>query len=56
MLKGFLCVAENGTVISKQQLSDEFFYGFYACKKMPKVEETAACSRSSRQLDHMKIS
>ena len=37
-------MGEKGTVISKQQLSDEFLNGFYACKETPKVEQTAICS------------
>ena len=36
-------MSEKGAVISKQQLSDEFLYGFHACKEMLKVEETAVC-------------
>ena len=44
MLYGFLRVGEKGTVVSKQQLSDEFLYGFRSCEETPKVEETAVCS------------
>ena len=38
-------MGKKGTVVSKQQLSDEFLDGFHACncKEMPKVEETAVC-------------
>ena len=43
VLYGFLCVGKKGTVISKQQLSDEFLIGFCACEETPKVEETAVC-------------
>ena len=32
------------SVISKQQVSDEFLDGFRACEETPKVEETAVCS------------
>ena len=42
-LYGFLCVGKKGTVISKQQLSDEFLYGFHAREEMPKVKDTAVC-------------
>ena len=35
---------DKGTVISNQQLSDEFLNGFHACEETPKVEETAVCS------------
>ena len=44
VLRGFLCVGEKGTVISKQQLSDEFLNSFSACEETPKVEGTAVCS------------
>ena len=44
VLQGFLCVDENGTVVSKQQLSDEFLNGFCACDETPNVEQTAICS------------
>ena len=37
---------EEGAVVSKQQLSDEFLDGFHACEEMPKVEETAVCSET----------
>ena len=37
-------MGEKGTVVSKQQLSDEFFDGFRACEETPKVKETAVCS------------
>ena len=43
VLWGFLCVGEKGTVVSKEQLSDEFLDGFCVCEEMPKVEETAVC-------------
>ena len=46
MLKGVLCVAENGTVISKQQLSDEFLDGFRVCEETLEVEETSICSET----------
>ena len=46
VLYDFLRVGEKGEVISKQQLSDEFLDGFCACKKTPKVEETAVCSET----------
>ena len=36
-------MGEKGTVISKQQLSDEFLDDFHECEEMPKVEETAVC-------------
>ena len=38
-------MGENGAVVSKQQLSDEFLDGFRACEK-PEVEETAVCSET----------
>ena len=41
-----LRVGEKGTVVSKQQLSDEFIDGFCACEETPKVEETAVCSKT----------
>ena len=44
MLQGFLCVAEKGAVVSKQQHSDEFLDGFHACEETPEVGETAVCS------------
>ena len=37
-------MGEKGTVISKQQLSDEFLNSFSACEETPKVEGTAVCS------------
>ena len=37
-------MGEKGTVVSKQQLSDEFLNGFHACKETWKVEQTAVCS------------
>ena len=37
---------EKDAVASKQQLSDEFLYGFLACEKTPKVEHTAVCSET----------
>ena len=39
-------MGEKGAAVSKQQLSDEFLYGFCACEEMPKVEETAVCSET----------
>ena len=39
-------MGEKGAVVSKQQLSDEFLNGFYACKETPKAEETAVCSET----------
>ena len=39
-------MGEKGTVVSKQQLSDEFLSGLRACEEMPKVEETAVCSET----------
>ena len=39
-------MGEKGTVVSKQQLSDEFLNGFCACEEMLKVEETAVCSET----------
>ena len=37
-------MGEKGSVVSKQQLSDEFLNGFHVCGETPKVEETAICS------------
>ena len=37
-------MGEKGAVVSKQQFRGEFLDGFCACKKSPKVEETAVCS------------
>ena len=37
-------MGEKGTIVSKQQLRDEFLDGFRVCKETPKVEETAVCS------------
>ena len=34
------------TVISKQQLSDEFLDGFHVFREMPKIKETAVCSEA----------
>ena len=45
VLYGFLRVGEKGAVVSTQQLSDEFLYGFRAYEETPKVEETAICSK-----------
>ena len=39
-------MGEKGAVVSKQQLSDEFLYGYRVCEKTPKVEETAVCSET----------
>ena len=39
-------MGEKGAIISKQQLSNEFINGFCACKKTPKVEETAISSET----------
>ena len=39
-------MGEKGSVVSKQQLSDEFPDGFHACEATPKVEETAVCSET----------
>ena len=39
-------MGKKGTVISKQQLSDEFLYGFHAREEMPKVKDTAVCSET----------
>ena len=39
-------MGENGAVVSKQQLGDEFLYGFRACEETPKVEETAVSSET----------
>ena len=39
-------MGENGAVVSKQQLSDEFLNGFRACEETPKVTETAVCSET----------
>ena len=39
-------MGEKGAVVSKQQLSDEFLYGFRACEETPKVEEIAVCSET----------
>ena len=46
VLYGFLRVGEKGLVVSKQQLSDEFFDVFRACEETPEVEETAVCSKT----------
>ena len=46
VLQGFLRVGENGAVVSKQQLSDEFLDGFRAFEETPKVEETAVRSET----------
>ena len=46
VLQGFLRVGEKGTVVSKQQLSDEFLDGFHVWEDMPKVEGTAVCSET----------
>ena len=37
-------MGEKGAFVRKQQLSDEFLDGFYACEETPKVEENAVCS------------
>ena len=39
-------MGEKGTLISKQQLFDEFLIGFCAREEMLKVEETAVCSET----------
>ena len=39
-------MGEKCTIISKQQLGDEFLDGFRACEETPKVEETAVCSKT----------
>ena len=39
-------MGEKGTIVSKQQLNDEFLDGFRACEEMLKVEETAVCSET----------
>ena len=39
-------MGKTGTVISKQQLTDEFLDGFCACKAMPKIKEIAICSET----------
>ena len=39
-------MGKKGTVVSKQQLSDEFLDGFRVCEETPKVEETAVCSET----------
>ena len=39
-------MGEKGAVVSKQQLSDEFFDCFCACEETPKVEETAVSSET----------
>ena len=39
-------MGEKGTLISKQQLFDEFLNGFCAREEMPKVKETAVCSET----------
>ena len=36
----------RGGVVSKQQLDDEFLYGFRACGETPKVEQSAVCSET----------
>ena len=46
VLQGFLHVGEKDTVISKQQLSDEFLDGFHVFREMPKIKETAVCSEA----------
>ena len=43
VLYGFLSVGEKGTVVSKQQLSDEFLDDFRACGETPKIDETVVC-------------
>ena len=39
-------MGEKGALVSKQQLSDEFFNGFRACEDTPKVEHAAVCSKT----------
>ena len=39
-------MGKKGAIVSKQQLSDEFFNGFSACEETPKVEETTVCSET----------
>ena len=39
-------MGEKGAVVSKQQLSDEFLYGFRTCEETPKVEHAAVCSET----------
>ena len=39
-------MGEKGTVVSKQQFSDEFLDGIHACEETLKVEETAVCSET----------
>ena len=39
-------MGEKGAVVSKQQLSDEFFDGFRVCQEAPKVKETGVCSET----------
>ena len=39
-------MGEKCTIISKQQLGDEFLDGFLACEETPKVKETAVCSKT----------
>ena len=39
-------MGENGAVVSKQQLSDEFLDRFCSSEETPKVEKTAVCSET----------
>ena len=39
-------MVEKGSVVSKQQFSDEFLDAFCACEETPKVEETVVCSET----------
>ena len=45
VLKGYLRVGEKSTVVSNQQLIDEFLNYFRACET-PKVEHAAVCSET----------
>ena len=47
VLWGFLNVGKKGSVISKQQLSEEFLNGFCVCDETPKVEQTFVCSETN---------
>ena len=39
-------MGKKGTVVSKQQLSDEFLDGFRVCEETPKIEEIAVFSKT----------
>ena len=46
VLYSFFREGEKAAVVSKQQISDEFFNGFRVCNETPKVVHAAVCSET----------